>query len=145
MQIQNVRPSATSRPSQPDSTTMQPWTVLFALALYTYVIMPSASSAIYLKTRYRGYLAGSGPIAHPRSKQRVGPTSSSMPSSSPTLTSFFFSIRVPHMAASGHGPVRFSALWSLQFFENGYLIVIACDNCDSVRGRGGRHAWDVEI
>lgn len=39
-------------------------------------------------------------------EEKSGPTSSSMPSSSQSLTSFFFSIRVPHMAASGHSAVH---------------------------------------
>lgn len=33
----------------------------------------------------------------------------------PDSNVFFFSIWVPHMAASGQGAVTFSALWSLQF------------------------------
>jgi hypothetical protein len=60
---------------------------------------------ISLKRRYRGYLATLAQITLPLSKKRVGPTSS-MPSSSRSLTSFFFSIRVPHMAASGHSAVH---------------------------------------
>lgn len=92
---------------------------------------------MYLKTRYRGYLARSGTIARPHFEEKSGAT-------------LFDAIILPDSnvffllyQGTAHGSIgtrcrTFSALQSFTVFENGYLTVIACDNCDSVRD--GRHA-----
>jgi hypothetical protein len=56
-----------------------------------------------------------GPVARRHSKKRVGPTSSSMPSSSRSLTSFFFLYQGTAHGSIGTQCRAFSALRSLQF------------------------------
>lgn len=69
-----------------------------------------------------------GEITPPLSKKRVGPTSSSsMPSSSPSLTSFFFLYQGTAHGSIGTQCRTILGATGFTVFENGYLIVIACD------------------